>query len=106
MATPAERRRREQIRAYCEAREARQAQAELEGLGYATETASFYEENERVTLRWWLQQTAGRSALNESAPERTFLSDPRERVGPASIEHDSATLPTTQQNPTESENAA
>jgi hypothetical protein len=44
------------VRSYREAREAQSAQAELEGAGYAAETASFFEENPQVTFRMWLVQ--------------------------------------------------
>jgi hypothetical protein len=44
------------VQSYREARDAQEAQAELEGMGYATETASFHEEHPPVTFGWWLQQ--------------------------------------------------
>lgn len=44
------------VKSYREARDAQEAQAEIEGVGYATETASFYEEKGQITFGWWLQQ--------------------------------------------------
>lgn len=57
------RRHREAVRAYHEAREAQLAQAEQVGVGYKTETASFYEEHTPITLRWWLRQTRGEAQI-------------------------------------------
>lgn len=47
---------RQSVLAYREAREAQSARAEIEGVGYATETATFYQEHGRITFGWWLQQ--------------------------------------------------
>lgn len=47
---------RQLVESYREARDAQAMKAENESLGYDTELASFYDENGKVTFRWWLSQ--------------------------------------------------
>lgn len=51
---------------YRAARDAQQAQLELAALGYATETATFYQHHQKITFRWWLEQRARGAALEEA----------------------------------------